>query len=410
MKAAFSPAILCFLSLLAAAGCATRTRTATTSATPPVTSARRTVASAASPIAASNWTTPEPGWLYLLDPEPMPDRFAGRIWLLDPGTGKVMGAINTGPDPDFALSPDGASLYVASKRNDQQSDLAVIKTATGEVLKTGTVENRVVATGTPPYSSMGVSGDGLALRILVDVAKAPDTEGFQLATYDARSAGLLPGHVHLGNCGYGRFIDYATANEFDYLCPATNRIRHIRVDAESHEIDNSFVVLPWVRRLGVAQAFLAPEGRDMTVVRGDGAVYSMDVRTTTFGETPVQGDVQGRILPAVWPLSPDGSRLYLGYSRSPNNRFYLDYDRSAALNPRRQSVDEIRVFDTKTWDRIGNIKTSAPLWTAVTANNGRLLYALSPESHSVLVIDTTTMRETRAMPVGGMPALALVAR
>jgi YVTN family beta-propeller protein len=36
-----------------------------------------------------------------------------------------------------------------------------------------------------------------------------------------------------------------------------------------------------------------------------------------------------------------------------------------------------------------------------------LLYASVPHKHSVLVIDTATMKETRAIQIGGTPALAL---
>jgi hypothetical protein len=37
--------------------------------------------------------------------------------------------------------------------------------------------------------------------------------------------------VNLGNCGPGRLISDATADRLDVLCPRTNRVRLIRVDA-----------------------------------------------------------------------------------------------------------------------------------------------------------------------------------
>lgn len=146
----------------------------------------------------------------------------------------------------------------------------------------------------------------------------------------------------------------------------------------------------------------------MTVVRGDGAIYNMSLAAATFAATPVKSDVQGLILPAVWPASPDSGRLYVGYSHSPNKRFYLDYGRSEVENPRVQDADEIRVFNTGTWHKVGTIKIKKSLWTAAIANDGRMLYVLSPQSHTVDVINTADMHEVRAIPVGGMPALALV--
>jgi len=400
--------ILCMLAISLAACSASRTTTNVPA--PQSLSGTLTGVPATSPIDVEGWVKPKLGWLYVLDPQPNPHGFAGRIWLLDPDTARVMGDISTGADPDFALSPDGTRLYVVSDGGNRESNVAVIDTSTGTVIARTTVENRVVASGLPPYSTMAISGDGLALRILVNSPTSAITDGFRLASYDARSGALLPGVIHLGNCGYGRFIDYPTAGQFDFLCPTTNRIRHISVDSESRELDNSFVVLPWVRRLGVAQAFLAPGNQNMTIVRGDGAVYRMDMATATFAATPLQAGVQGKILPAVWPTSPDGGRLYVGYSHYPDPRFYLDYGRSAILNPRTQTVNEIRIFNTSTWRSAGIIKTSASFfWTAVTSNDGKLLYALEPTDHSVVVIDTTNLHQLRSISVGGTPALALVA-
>ena len=43
-----------------------------------------------------------------------------------------MGIIQAGSDPDFALSPDGTRLYVASEER-ESGELAAIDTATGSV-------------------------------------------------------------------------------------------------------------------------------------------------------------------------------------------------------------------------------------------------------------------------------------
>ena len=56
------------------------------------------------------WTTPEPGWLFLLDSE------SSRIFLVDPTAGTIKGTISTGNASDFALSHDGGRLYVTSSQ------------------------------------------------------------------------------------------------------------------------------------------------------------------------------------------------------------------------------------------------------------------------------------------------------
>jgi len=129
-------------------------------------------ASAHSNIVVDNWVKPEPGWLYVLDPKPDAGGPGGRVWLVDPETAKVMGSIRTGDNADFALSPDGSRLYVKSITEGDSSELAAIDTAQGTVLQRGLIEDREVANVLPAFSTMAVSGDGLALRILLDTPKS----------------------------------------------------------------------------------------------------------------------------------------------------------------------------------------------------------------------------------------------
>lgn len=361
-----------------------------------------------------NWTKPQPGWLYVLDPKPEAGGPGGRIWLVDPETGKVRGSIRTGDGADFALSPDGSRLYVASLIGGDASEMAVIDTIEGKVLKSGTVNGRAVTEGLlPPFSTMAVSGDGLALRILIDTPRPPDQDAFLLATFDTSSGEFMPGVVHLGNCGPGRFISQAAADHFDVLCPRTNRIRLIKVDGDSREIRNVDVVLPWERRDGVGLAIATPGLQDIAIVRGDGSVATMNVKTHDFARTAANPGLPNRIPPAAWPTSRDGSRVYLGYhndyDRHNDNRFYLDYSRPPNIRPTSAMADEFRVFDTISWKKVGVIRTKMPFWSAVVGNDGKMLYAMAPQKHSILVIDTAKMRQTGVLKVGGAPTLALVA-
>src|SRR5580704_11176829 len=95
-------------------------------------------------IEVENWTKPEPGWLYVLDPKPAAGEPGGRIWLVDPEAAQVMGSIRTGDAADFALSPDGSTLYVASRTGGDSSELAVIDTADGVVLERSDITGRAV--------------------------------------------------------------------------------------------------------------------------------------------------------------------------------------------------------------------------------------------------------------------------
>jgi hypothetical protein len=365
-------------------------------------------------IQVETWVQPQQGWLYVLDPRP--GDAGGRIWLVDPEankhTGKIMGSIRTSYNPDFALSPDGSRLYVASSTGNDTNELAVIDTARGVIVKSGAVTGRAGYDPLPPFSTMAVSGDGLALRMLIDALKSEDKDAFLLATFDTRAGEFLPGIVHLGNCGPGRFISYPAADHFDFLCPRTNKVRLIRVDADSHALQNRDIDLPWERRIGVAEAFEAPDASAMNIVRGDGGVVGMNTVTQQFEETPVRPDLPNRVPPAAWPTSPDGSRIYIGYNKSydhDDNRFYLDYGRAPNQRPPSELAGEFRVYDTTTWKRVGRIGTKALFWTAVVSTDGKTLYATAPEKHGILVIDASKLHQTGMIKVGGVPALILVA-
>jgi hypothetical protein len=364
-------------------------------------------------IAVENWAKPEPGWLYVLDPKPNADEPGGRVWLVDPENDKEMGSIRTGDGADFALSPDGTTLYVASLTDGDSSELAVVDTAEGVILERSTIEGRAVTDALPPFSSMAVSGDGLTLRILTVAPASSDADFFRLAAFDTRSGSFLTESVRLWNCGPGRFINYRSAEQFDFFCPRTNKVRLISVDADSHELRNFDIKLPWVRRIGAAEAIEEPGTQEIAIVRGDGAVFKMNIATQEFAETLAHPELPDRVPPAAWPSSPDGSKIYLGYNRdydrSYDNRFYLDYGRAPNVRPDNAMAWEFRVLDAHTWRKIATIKTAKPFWSAVAANDGKTLYAMAPQDHSILVIDAVKMRQVGVLKVGGTPALALVA-
>jgi hypothetical protein len=67
------------------------------------------------------------------------------------------------------------------------------------------------------------------------------------------------------------------------------------------------------------------------------------------------------------------------------------------------------VLDTRTWRKIGSIKTKMPFWSAVIGNDGKMLYAMAPQKHSILLIDALKMHQIGVLKIAGTPALALVA-
>jgi DNA-binding beta-propeller fold protein YncE len=387
MKTIFYSVALCLMTISIASSRA-KTRPATQQSAPPAQVGAQQLPS----IEVENWNKPQPGWLYVLDPRPNVGETGGHIWLLDPETGTVMGSIHTGYHPDFALAPDGNHLFIASDTRMHTTELAVVETSTGEVFAGEKIVGRSVPTLIPQFSVMAVSGDNRFLRILV---KTPDSENFQLDTIDADSGQLLPGIVHLGNCGNGQFVSFPTADQVDVACPNVKKVHIVRTDERSKELDNIYGQWPWERRLGFGGAFAAPGGQYIAIVRGDGAIFQMDAVTLSTYATAAHGSPEEQITPSVWPRSADGGKIYIGNSH--------------AVNAANAIAREIRVYDTTTWKKLSSMKTSIPFWSLVSSPEANRLYAIAPEQHSILVIDSSTMRELRSINIGAMPALALVA-
>ena len=232
------------------------------------------------------------------------------------------------------------------------------------------------------------------MRILVHNLLSPEKIGYQLWTFDTTSGHFLSAHIGLGNCGYGQFVVSAIANYFDFLCPTANKLHFVDLDIDHHQVSNTFVEFPWPRDYGVSDGFLSPNGK-VAIVRGDGAIYEWNAATQEFSATAVGGYSHRIVYPFAWPRSPDGTIVYVGYG--------------PATPDGMATSAELRAFETSTWRHVGSIKTSVPFWSASISNDGKFIYAVVPEEHRVLVIDATTLRETGTIPVGRVPALALVA-
>jgi hypothetical protein len=352
----------------------------------------------ASEVRVDGWTKPQPGWLYVLDQTSESGRPGSRIWLLDPKTEKVMGSVRVGFDPDFALSPDGSRLYVASGER-EAGELSVIDTSSGEVRHIPFPDRILYKpwyAGLPPFYSMAASTDGRVLRILGNRVLSPERIEYRVRTFDTQSGLFLPEAIQLGDCGSGGFVDSSTARQFDILCPTTNTVHFVQVNADYQEASNTSMQLPWPKWCAPSEGFMLGDGSKLAIIRSDGAIYQMDTATQKVGATPVTGDCREQLVfPIQWPRSADGAKIYVGYGGKATSNM--------------STAQELRVFDTTTWQQLGVYRPSVPFWSAVISKDGKIIYAIVPERHSVLVIDAVTGREKRAISVGKTPALALIA-
>ena len=349
-------------------------------------------------VRINEWTKPQSGWLYVLDP--WSDPSGSRVWLLDPQTERAMGSISAGYEPDIALSPDGSQLYIASGER-ESGELAVIDTASGSVLHIP-FPDRVLYKpwylDLPPFSGMATSSDGRLLGILAQHTFSPQRTGYALSIFDVRERHFVPTTVPLTSCRYGEFVPSPAANQLDVLCPEANGLHVVRLDSAYQQPSNTFVPLPR-STCYVALGILSSDRKRLDFVRSDGAaIYELDMSTQEFRPAAVGKDCNPArddgIYPLEWPRSPDGTKVYLGYG-------------VLAANGMATST-ELRIFDTVTWKQLGSLWASVPFWSAAAGRDGKSVYALVPEEHRLLVIDAKSMKETHAISVGRNPSLAIV--
>jgi DNA-binding beta-propeller fold protein YncE len=356
--------------------------------------------SQASQIRINEWTRPQSGWLYVLDPWSESDRPGSRLWLLDPQTERVMGSISAGYQPDIALSPDGSQLYVASGER-ESGELAVIDTASGGILHVPFSDRAFYKPwylDLPPFSGMATSSDGRMIGILAQHTFSPQRTEYVLSMFDVQERHFVPTTVPLGSCRYGEFVSSPAANQLDVLCPEAKGLHVVRLDSAYQQPSNTFVPLPR-SSCYVALGILSSDRQRLEFVRIDGAgIYELDMTTQelqrTWGSKDCDPARDERIYPLEWPRSPDGAKIYIGYGQlAPNGM---------------STSSELRIFDTATWKQLGNIRTSVPFWSAAAGTDGKSVYALVPEQHALLVIDSKTLKETHTISVGRNPSLAIV--
>jgi hypothetical protein len=167
------------------------------------------------------WTRPEPGWLYILDPQSERDAPGARVWLFDPTTEKIMGSIRAGYEPDYALSADGRNLYIVSGER-ESGELTAVDTGTG-TLHHIPFPDRVLYQPhyrqLPPYSGMAIESGRQALAISGLNVVSPDRIESQLWLFDLRKEAFLGDR---GNCEAG---DLAGSTACGEVRSSARRIR-----------------------------------------------------------------------------------------------------------------------------------------------------------------------------------------
>lgn len=341
------------------------------------------------------------GWLYVLDSKNGAPE--GQVLVLDPAQGSVVRSFATGLAPDFALSPDGKRLYIAStytQRTDPaaREELSVIDTSNGETLQTISNPERAFYNVLPTFSGMMFSPDGRWLYVSKMALVGRDDILYWVATLDTKTNKFLPQRAEVPNCGVTQFLPMTKTRQLQVVCTDTLDVRTLKILPNGSAASLSTKLKGVGRRLRSdlpAYSFPTAEGFNVTVT-ADGRILKVDSM-----QTPTEL-LSMDVPPDRWVLT--------GAASPDKGRIYLSLTVPAADNQGRWLSDRIAAVDLRSMNRLGVIETSHPFSYLAVSRDGRYLYATDTSGANLMVVDTSTLTEGRTITnIGVSPSLVLIA-
>ena len=362
---------------------------------------------------SNRWSEPQSGWLYVLDPEVGADKSV--VWLVDPEEG-VKGELKAGYAPFFALSPDGTRLYVSSRPPGTPGsavssyELWAIDTASGVVLQQVNLSNRLNYT-LPGPGGLAVSPDGRYVHVAKSRTIRPGVHEQTIQTFDTIRNGFLPEEAGLPGCGYPVIVPVSGAWQLIVKC-SSRGARLVSLAADGSVNQSQFVEVPIgfsavtrgrrVVQRPVAQISPSADARKLGLIMDNGEIFEAEIDVSPFRINATLAPplpLSHRVLHTrVAGRSPDGSKVFVSCA-------------SKDLIATSLTADEIHVFKTtNSWTREAIIRTPVPFSDLVLSADGRFLYGISPQTRTLLTIDTATGRvEERVGGIGVQPRFLAIA-
>ena len=362
----------------------------------------------------SAWERPQPGWLWVLDIFRGARGVPGtpQILLVDPESGRIRAKLPTTGGAEMALSSEGNRFYIATG-----SELSIIDAAVGNVIANLPLYSRWMDKIGLVHPTMAMSPDGRWIYIYKIYGNSPANAKYTVASFDTMSGTFLPSELEI-ECPVALFLPVSTGRSLPLICAPMNEIRFLELDQSGAPATIARAYLPKgtvvnpeiVRTLPVGSSIwdlrtgaVAPDGRTIAAVMGDGKILEVDRATRTIRRVIGQLSIKERWVPerpAVY--SRDGSRLYVAVGRLAT--------RSTGRG------EEILVVDSKTGQQMATIETSIPFVSLAISKDGRYLYAPAFDDHNppsfegrIIVIDALDFREIRTMQdIGMWPAYITV--
>jgi DNA-binding beta-propeller fold protein YncE len=328
------------------------------------------------------------------------------IEVIDPQRHEVVRTIATGSDPEFVVSPDGATIYLTDGDNTGEFWLSAIDARDWHVIARVLAPNRINNIS-PGSSGMAVTADGRYVYVhewkltggqvrFPDDTSSPASDHWW-GMYDTKSQRFYPYPPEIANCGIGPVFPGPPDGQFPSaaFCYQLQELdalisTHPRPDNVPSPIGPADMPDTCTGDRSMAGAAQSTDGTIYMVTRGGCVEVIIRTRTAFAVTYAFQLDV-----PRGWRVPYDldvvtasGSRLYLG------------------VGPGISSDDltrEVWVIDPASSSRVATIPLQRSAEGISLSPDGRLLYAAGPATHTLTAIDTQTGEELWVMHEDGQP-------
>lgn len=342
----------------------------------------------------AEWVPPKTGFFWILDSDQL--FRSSKILLVDPSTRMIVSSLDTGYQADFALTPDGRYLYVASGPP-RTGTLSAINTQTGQTEASTDLADRIMLTGWRRVPSITTSQDGGRIYLIGGTTIA-GVDQYYLDIFDRKLSRIQ--QVPIPGCGVG-FLDASIDGSLVIHCPLSNSSKVLNEGLAKPTIrDISLPIRSEAREDGyrrrqamrvAAAAFRDPTGQFIAVM-ADGQSFAG--RSDVVFLPPSEDEAQRHISFRAWPVRDNGALAFVGSSAHPSAGENLGL------------MDQIDVLSLPSRSSVMSLRTSLPFWSVTVTPDASTIYTVCPANQTILQIGTSTKKETNAFSgIGSYPLL-----
>jgi hypothetical protein len=335
-------------------------------------------------------------WLaYILDSNA--GRRTGRLRVYDLTTRRELHNVSTGYDPDFAISPDGAWLYLvqtALEYDPCRHEVRCLDAATLQERYRVPLLDRALYNIAPSISGVTVTPDGRHCLVVKTKVLSDDQAEFSMAILDTQRQSWLAHELALPHMVMG-FEPLGPGPEFHFaLSSKVGEPVGFADPVRAHKLRN---LLPScfpaaMRRPGLLRAAGAhPRGEHIYYISRDGILVTRDSQASA-PSAPTSLNLPPGLLVRSQQILVDQSQTYLGLAGA-------EWDG-------RGHAEMVWGFSQDSWECTHIVELEAPCSKLALDRSGQLLFGISSASRSFFAVDLQTKATLFEIKnVGRMPVL-----